>query len=155
VHALLGVAHLDLAIARSTLTAPLPVATLSRTPRGSSTVMDTVTWRCRSPSSQSRRRPSRHESSRCVEQISTSPPLDCCTSNATSRMSASPRGRFSARSSAVFPLAGRTSIGPLKFRIVNCRPAGIVPRQVYTDSSRPTSCAPATVECTAARARAE
>jgi hypothetical protein len=45
-------------------------------------------------------------------------------------IAASPRARFSARSSVVLPVAGRTSIGPLKFRIVNCAPLGMLPRQV-------------------------
>src|SRR6478735_4408350 len=75
----------------------------------------------------------------------TSPLLDVRTSKPTS-LTSPPRTRFSARNSTVFPAAGRTSIGPLKFLTVNWPPAGIVPRQVYTVSSRPTIWASATAE---------
>src|SRR5262245_46851117 len=76
----------------------------------------------------------------------TSPLLEVRTSKPTSVTLVPSRSRFSARSSTVFPVAGRTSIEPLKFRTVNCPPAGIVPRHVYTVSLRPTIWASATAE---------
>src|SRR5262245_57375756 len=84
----------------------------------------------------------------------TSPLLDVRTSNPTSVTLASPRSRFSARNSTVLPVAGLTSIGPLKFRTVNWPPAGIVPRHVYTVSLRPTIWASATAETAPVSVRA-